>query len=106
MKRQIEAVILVLLCAFSTPALGQANPVLCWGSNLTNQLGDGTTTKKIVPGGAHYLSGIKAVSAGSYHNLALTSDGNVYAWGENANGQLGLGDTTRRSKPTLVPGLY
>jgi alpha-tubulin suppressor-like RCC1 family protein len=37
-----------------------------------------------VPAG---LSGVTAIAAGSYHSLALKSDGTVVAWGGNMNGQ-------------------
>ena len=38
-----------------------------------------------MPGGAT----VTAISAGLWHNLALTSSGNVYAWGANTGGDLG-----------------
>ena len=36
-----------------------------------------------------YLRNIVKISAGAYHNIALSDDSSVYAWGRNANGQLG-----------------
>jgi hypothetical protein len=49
--------------------------VVAWGG------GDGQST---VPAG---LSGVIAVSAGWYHNLALKGNGTVAAWGDNNYGQ-------------------
>ena len=37
--------------------------------------------------GAARLSGVTAVAAGGWHNLALKSDGTVVGWGDNGAGQ-------------------
>ncbi len=37
-----------------------------------------------------------AISAGTYHSLALKAEGTVWAWGWNSNGQLGDNTTTDR----------
>jgi alpha-tubulin suppressor-like RCC1 family protein len=37
------------------------------------------------------LTGIKTVSAGTNHSLAVVSDGTVWAWGSNRYGELGVG---------------
>jgi RHS repeat-associated protein len=70
------------------------------GNNSTGQLGDGTTTNHSSPiqtaGG---LSGIVAVSAGSYHSLALKNDGTVWTWGANWQGQLGGWSNVNQSLP-------
>ena len=42
------------------------------------------------------------ISAGSYHTLAVSSQGKVYAWGWNGNSQVGTGTTTDTAVPTLV----
>lgn len=39
-----------------------------------------------------YLVGVRRVSAGEEHALALLSDGRVVSWGHNSYGQLGNGD--------------
>mmetsp|Transcript_10427 Transcript_10427/g.11861 ORF Transcript_10427/g.11861 Transcript_10427/m.11861 type:complete len:875 (-) Transcript_10427:45-2669(-) len=41
--------------------------------------------------GSKSSSRIVSVSAGAFHALALTDDGNVYSWGINSNERLGLG---------------
>ncbi|WP_248930444.1 cadherin-like beta sandwich domain-containing protein [Paenibacillus hamazuiensis] len=83
--------------------------VYVWGDNQYGQLGLGSGVtnsqyaKLVVDNaGTGTLSGIKQISLGGYHSLALTVDGNVWAWGENSRGQLGVGDTNLRTKPQLV----
>jgi Regulator of chromosome condensation (RCC1) repeat len=76
--------------------------VWAWGSNADGQLGDGTTTQRLVPVQVSGISTATGVSAGSGHSLALLSGGSVMAWGSNSNGQLGDGTTTQRLAPVTV----
>jgi alpha-tubulin suppressor-like RCC1 family protein len=43
-----------------------------------------------------------AVAAGSYHSLALQTNGTLWGWGNNPSGQIGDGTTTPRSTPVQV----
>jgi alpha-tubulin suppressor-like RCC1 family protein len=57
-----------------------------WGDNSTRQLGDTSTTNRLVPvdvvlAGALQGKTLVQVSRGSGHNLALCSDGTVATWG-------------------------
>src|SRR5262249_35113115 len=72
------------------------------GDNSNGQIGDNTTTNRSLITPAFYISGVKAVSCGYYHTLALDSTGTVWAWGHNSFGQLGTGDTTNRYTPVAV----
>lgn len=45
------------------------------------------------------------VSAGLYHTVLLSQDGQVYCWGDNSYGQLGIGTVESEDSPTLVPDL-
>ena len=89
---------------FHTLALTSTGQVLAWGSNASGELGDGTTHFRATPVKVHIPAGttIKAIRAGCFHSLALTSTGQVLAWGLNANGELGNGTTTDSHIPVPV----
>jgi alpha-tubulin suppressor-like RCC1 family protein len=69
-------------------------------------MGIGNTSKVCAPvrvnqtalGGA----AVRAVSAGSYFSVLLTTSNELYAWGSNDQGQLGDGTTISRFFPTRV----
>jgi alpha-tubulin suppressor-like RCC1 family protein len=85
-------------------ALTEDGRVLAWGNNDRGQLGDGTTTDRIAPVLVN-LSGvvsphtpIRAIAAGNWYSLAVTSDGEVLAWGAG----LALGDGKDADSPLPV----
>lgn len=89
-------------------ALCSDGTLAAWGYNADGQLGDGTgELYRRVPVSVDrsgVLAGKKVVSiaAGTYHSLALCSDGSVVAWGLNSSGQLGDGTQVNRSLPVDV----
>jgi len=44
----------------------------------------------------------KEVAAGTFHTLAIASDGSLWSWGWNNKGELGLGDNINRNTPTQL----
>ena len=77
----------------------------CWGNNNFSQLGDGSTTKSLVPiavGGVLAGKVIKSISAGSYHTCALDNSGIVYCWGFNIYSQVGNPLDSRMSSPEPI----
>ena len=76
-----------------------------WAAGCNGQLGDGTTTNRLIPVQVHGLTGVAAIAGGGSHSLALKSDGTVWAWGCNNMGQLGDGTTTNRLTPVQVQRL-
>jgi alpha-tubulin suppressor-like RCC1 family protein len=97
-------------------AVLQSGRVAAWGQNTSGQLGNGTGTNSNVPvevcavgaaapcsaGNGNVLEGVRAVSAGGDHSLALLSNGTVVAWGSNGSGELGNGTTTSSQVPVKV----
>lgn len=76
-----------------------------WGFNGAGELGDGTTTEKSSP--VTVVGGITnwtQMSAGQYHNLAITATGLLYTWGKGSYGRLGDGTTVNKSSPVTVLG--
>ena len=86
-------------------ALRSDGTVWAWGDNEFGQLGDGSTTNRLVPVRVHGLRDVTGIAAGTTHSLAVRSDGTVWAWGRNADGRLGDGTTTPRLTPSRVSGL-
>jgi len=69
--------------------------VFLWGDNSYGQIGDATTTVKIVPTDITSRFGFAAdetiveLSLGGNHSVLLTSSGRYFVWGNNADGQVG-----------------
>jgi alpha-tubulin suppressor-like RCC1 family protein len=79
-----------------------------WGSNISGQLGIGTTADAIAPAavvttGALVGKTVTTIAAGSAHSLARCADGSLVAWGDNSYGQLGTGNTASSIVPVTVP---
>ncbi len=85
-------------------ALTKTGTVLSWGLGLYGELGDGGLKNADAPVQAKLPKGtkIKSVSAGCFHNVALTTSGTLYAWGRNSSGQLGDGTHKNRRNPVAV----
>jgi alpha-tubulin suppressor-like RCC1 family protein len=87
--------------------------VVCWGSALDGELGDGAA---IAPPGAVIptqpipvtvvgLADAAEIATGSAHACARRVDGSVVCWGANDAAQLGDGTMTARSTAMPVAGL-
>ncbi len=83
-------------------ALKADGTVWTWGSDTNGELGDDLTlSNKSTPVQVSGLSGVYAIAAGAYHNLALTCSGKMWAWGQDTYGQLG-NNATLLNQPTPV----
>ena len=76
-------------------ALLDNGSVTCWGLNNFGQLGDNTTTNRLIPVYAHLPTGSQAVSVsvGPHSSCAILENSSVYCWGHNHYGRLGIGVT-------------
>ena len=86
---------------------------MCWGSNSDGQLGDDTTTDRLVPvdvcapgatapcnpASMNVLDEAAGLVAGMSHTCALTTSGGVLCWGRDAAGALGNGSDFSSSVP-------
>lgn len=79
--------------------------VVCWGSNMRGQLGDGTTTDRSTPVTVTASFRASSISAGMFHTCGVSRTYDVVAcWGSNSYGQLGDGTMSDRREPTLIQG--
>ena len=85
--------------------------VFVWGSNSSNQAGQGSDFKTSViskPMLVRELRGAESkalmVACGETHTLCMLRNGLVYAWGKGADGRLGLGAVSDAPKPTKLEG--
>ena len=83
--------------------------VLCWGSNLHGQLGNGESgaaAHSSVPVEAQGITDAVALGAGWEHTCAVHATGEVSCWGDDTSGELGNGATANSvPAPAKVIGL-
>ncbi len=85
-------------------ALKDDGTVWAWGGNEDGQLGQGAAggNDRTSPVRVEGIDGATAIAAGTYHTLAVKSDGSVWAWGSNEYGQAGNGSASSTASPALV----
>lgn len=92
-----------------TCAIKVNNKVLCWGSNSSGQIGDGSSLPRrtrpvTINNGALQNKPVISVTAGFAHTCALTGQGRVACGGANFDGNNGDGTTNDHEVPMAVPG--
>jgi alpha-tubulin suppressor-like RCC1 family protein len=85
-----------------TCAIKTNNEVVCWGSNLAGQLGNGTNVDSTIAVAVTNLGTVTAISAGGAHTCALKTNGEIACWGENTSGQFGIGTTVNSNVPVVL----
>ncbi len=85
--------------------------VSCFGANSNGQLGDGTTTQRLVPTASANSYFATKVTAGGTHACALLHgnnskiNGNLWCWGNASNGRVGNGSSSGNvTSPTVLNG--
>ncbi len=77
--------------------------MVCRGSNLQGQLGDGTLAYRREPVAVSGLTDVVQFSAGYQQSCARRADGTVWCWGSNSAGQIGHGGVAGMvASPMLV----
>jgi alpha-tubulin suppressor-like RCC1 family protein len=91
----------------ATAASATQDVAMAWGFNGAAELGDGGDGgESDAPVRVSGLGGVRAVSVGGEHSVAVLDDGDVVAWGDNEDFQLGDGGTQAQSAlPVAVSGL-
>jgi alpha-tubulin suppressor-like RCC1 family protein len=88
-----------------TAVLASDGSVWTFGLNDRGQIGDSTTTNRVLP---TLVSGIIAskkiidISTGGSTTYCVSSDGILYAWGHSVEGELGTGSSTNSVLPVAV----
>jgi len=90
---------------FHVLALTASGQVLPGGNNQAGQLGDGSTTSRLLPVRVRLPKGtrVRALAAGKLYGMALTASGRILAWGDNNAGQLGTDSVSQSDVPVRVP---
>lgn len=100
--------IVAIACGnFHSLALSSDGQVFSWGQNTNGQLGNGYITNSNFPtlgdpSGILNSRTVKAIGAGAYHSVVLTSDNLLVSWGNNFYGQLGNGANVNSPLPVAV----
>jgi alpha-tubulin suppressor-like RCC1 family protein/uncharacterized protein YkwD len=82
-------------------AVDKSGHVWAWGDNAFHQLGPNIDVG-LRDGLAHRVTGLSnivSVSAGGFHCLAVTRNGDLWSWGSNSAGQVGQGAVIGPDRP-------
>lgn len=94
---------------FHAGAIKSNGTLWTWGDNNNGQLGLGSIDSNVrtLPFQVGSDTNWKQIACGSFHTVAIKTDGTIWSWGRNSEGQLGLGtptspNTTNRSSPVQI----
>jgi len=107
-----ETITRVFLGDYHSSAITSEGRVFTWGYNSKGQLGDNTTTDKLLPTditsqlNLNIGESVISASLGEEYSCAVTSLGRLFTWGNNTFGQLGDTSTTNSSTPTDITSQF
>lgn len=82
--------------------IGQNQSPLCWGWNLSGQIGNGFSTQDaLIPSTVASIGTALSIAASGSHTCTVLGDGTMRCWGSNFSGELGNGSST--NQPTIRP---
>lgn len=102
----------VVLSSHNSASISSSGKIFMWGHNQHGQIGDGTTTQRLIPTNITYRFPLLAsdfiisVSMRASTVGALSSSGRMFMWGYNGNGQIGDNTTTQRHIPTEITSRF
>jgi len=76
----------------------------CWGLNTEGQVGDGSTTSRLIPVPVAGSLRFRSIAVAQRFTCGITVDSLPYCWGANSEGQLGTGSNSSSSVPVAVSG--
>lgn len=90
------------------PPMKNGGMVYSWGSGYHGQLGNGPVTMQLLPETIEFFTSnhllVKFITAGPFHNAAITRQGELYTWGSNKFNCLGRRIDERDVEYTGIPG--
>lgn len=89
-------------CARLVP--GSTKSLACWGNNSDGQLGDNTTTTRLLPVTIG-VSDPYSVGAGPHNTCVVTGNNRVICWGYNGQGELGIGNQSVQINAATAPAV-
>ena len=100
---RLTGVTLLAAGAWHSCAVVDGGQVMCWGTNVTSELGNGSSGgEEAIPGQVINLRDVTAMASHRRFTCAVVGGNGVECWGSNNSGQLGNGSTTNSQVPVQV----
>jgi len=92
---------------FHSMAIKTDGTMWTWGDNSSDgRLGDGTQINRSSPVQVGALTTWSKIAGGTFHSMAIKTDGTMWVWGKNSDGQLGNNTgSISKSSPVQIGSL-